>query len=71
VVDDEPGTLTWYAVRMSQSSFRIFDTFDTEEARQAHLNGKVPQAIQARADELLAAPPVITPVSLLATKLPA
>ncbi|MCD0483534.1 antibiotic biosynthesis monooxygenase [Streptacidiphilus sp. ASG 303] len=70
VVDDEPGTLTWYAIRVSQTSFRIFDTFETEEARQAHLDGKVPQAIQAHAGELLAAPPVITPVPLLAAKLP-
>lgn len=71
VVDAEPGTLTWYAIRVSPTSFRIFDTFETEEARQAHINGQVPQAVQARAEELFATAPVITPVDLLAAKLPA
>lgn len=71
LVDDEPGTLTWFAFRLGPSSFRIFDAFETEEARQTHLDGKVRQAIEARGDELFATSPVITPVDLVAAKLPA
>ncbi|MFF4653815.1 putative quinol monooxygenase [Streptomyces sp. NPDC001380] len=71
LVDDEPGTVTWFAFRLTPSSFRIFDAFATEEARRIHLDGKVRQAIEARGDELFATPPVITPVDLVAAKLSA
>jgi hypothetical protein len=48
----------------------FFDAFPSEDDRQAHLNGEVRNAIDARADELFTAFPTITPVDLLATKLP-
>ncbi|KHO27929.1 antibiotic biosynthesis monooxygenase [Mycolicibacterium setense] len=70
LVESEPGTLAWFAFRLGPSSFRIFDAFDTEDDRQAHLRGKVREAIEARGDELFATPPVITPVDLVASKLP-
>lgn len=70
LVDAEPGTLTWFAFRLRPSSFGIFDAFNSEDDRQAHLQGKVREAIIARADELFSTPPVITPVDVLATKLP-
>ena len=70
MVEAEPGTLTWFAFRLGPSSFRIFDAFNSEDDRQAHLQGKVREAIIARADELFATPPVITPVDVLASKLP-
>jgi quinol monooxygenase YgiN len=69
LVNDEPGTLVWFAFRIGPSSYRIFDMFETEDARQAHLYGKVREALQARGEELFAAPPVITPVDVLASKL--
>ncbi|MEV0109959.1 antibiotic biosynthesis monooxygenase [Nocardia sp. NPDC050799] len=71
LVDAEPGTLAWFAFRLGPSSFRIFDAFETEDDREVHLQGKVREEIEARGDELFATPPVITPVDLLATKLPA
>jgi quinol monooxygenase YgiN len=58
------------AFRLGPSSFRIFDAFNSEVDRQAHFQGKVREAIIARADELFATPPVITPVDVLASKLP-
>jgi quinol monooxygenase YgiN len=52
------------------SSFAIFDTFDDEAGREAHLNGKVAAALMAKAGELLAKPPAIHKIDILADKLP-
>ena len=68
LVEDEPGTITWYAVRLGPSEFGIFDTFDSDDGRQAHLNGKVAEALMANADELFASPPDIKPIDVLAAK---
>ena len=70
LVEDEPGTITWFAIQEGPSSFAIFDTFDDEAGREAHLNGKVAAALMSKADELLAKPPAIHKVALLADKLP-
>ncbi|MGZ4591545.1 MAG: putative quinol monooxygenase [Actinomycetes bacterium] len=67
----EPGTQTWFAWRMGPSTFGIFDTFEDEDGRQAHLNGEIAKALMAKADELLAQPPSIDPIDILAEKLPA
>ena len=40
LVNAEPGTISWYAIQEGPSSFAIFDTFDDETGRDAHLNGK-------------------------------
>ena len=71
IVQDEPATLTWYAVRMGPSTFGIFDTFPDDAGRQAHLAGKVAAALMARADELFARPPAIERVDILAEKIDA
>ena len=65
----EPRTITWYAFKIDETTYGIFDTFATEEARQAHLNGPIAAALMAKAGELLAEPPKIEPVDLLAVKL--
>jgi len=62
----EPGTVAWYAARTSPTTFWIFDTFGTEEARNAHLNGEIAAALMANADELLAAPQEILAADVLA-----
>ncbi len=66
----EPGTVNWYAFYQDDGggSFGIFDTFDTEAARQAHLDGPIAKALMARADELLAEPPQIHKIRLIADK---
>jgi quinol monooxygenase YgiN len=66
----ETGTVAWYAARTSETTFWIFDTFATEEARQAHVNGQIAAALMAKADELLATPPEIMPADVLAAKAP-
>ena len=64
----EPGTVDWYAARTSPTTFWIFDTFGSEDARQAHINGEIAAALMANADELLAGPPEILPADVLAAK---
>lgn len=68
LVEAEPGTRTWYAVKMDASNFGIFDTFDDDSGRQAHLSGKVAEALMAKADELFAQPPQINQIDVLADK---
>jgi quinol monooxygenase YgiN len=64
----ETGTVTWYAFKISDTQFGIFDSFETEEARQAHLNGEIPPALAQVAADLLAKDPDIRPVDLIAVK---
>jgi len=70
VVQEEPATTAWFAIRIGPSTFGIFDAFPDEAGRQAHLNGKVAAALMAKASEMLAQPPVIEKVDVLAVKLP-
>lgn len=70
VVRDEPATTAWFAIRLGPSTFGIFDAFPDEAGRQAHLSGRVAAALMAKAPELLAQPPVIEKVDVLAAKLP-
>jgi len=64
----EPATVQWFAFRIGPSTFGIFDTFEQEEGRTAHLNGPIAAALMAKAPELLAQPPVIEKVDVLAVK---
>lgn len=70
IVREEPATTTWYAIRLGPSTFGIFDTFPDEAGRQAHLSGRVAAALMEKAAALLAKPPVIEKVDILASKLP-
>jgi quinol monooxygenase YgiN len=70
LVNAEPDTVSWFAIQEGPSSFAIFDTFDDEAGREAHLNGKVAAALMAKAEELLAKPPAIHKIAILADKLP-
>jgi len=64
----EEGTVTWYAFRLSDTTYGIFDTFADEDGRQAHLNGQIPAALGQVADDLLAQPPDIRQTDILAVK---
>lgn len=68
LVQEEPLTMDWYAIKFDDSTFGIFDAFDGEEGRDAHLNGKVAEALMAKAGELLAEAPKIEKVDVLAAK---
>src|SRR3974390_3798775 len=64
----EPTTISWYALRLSPSTFGVFDTFNDEIGRQTHLNGPIGQALMANAPELFASAPSIEPVEVLGSK---
>jgi quinol monooxygenase YgiN len=70
IVQGEPATTTWYALRLGPSTFGIFDTFPDDAGRQAHLSGRVAAALMAKAGDLLSQPPSIEKVDILAAKLP-
>jgi quinol monooxygenase YgiN len=70
VVRAEPETTAWFGIRMGPSTFGIFDAFPDEKGREAHLAGRVATALMAKAPDLLAKPPVIEKVDVLAAKLP-
>jgi len=70
VVQQEPATAAWFALRLGPSTFGIFDAFPDEAGRQAHLTGQVAAALMAQAAELFSQPPVIEKVDVLAAKLP-
>jgi len=68
LAQQEAGTTTWYALKLGLGRFGIFDTFKNEDGRNAHLTGPIAKALMAKADELLAKPPQIEKVELLAVK---
>ena len=70
IVQDEPATIAWFGIRLGPATFGIFDAFPDESGRQAHLAGRVAAALMANASELLAQPPTIEKVDILAAKLP-
>jgi hypothetical protein len=67
LVEREPGTSTWFALKFGRSDYGIFDTFPGEDERTRHLSGAVPTALQHVADDLLAEPPRIQQLSVLAS----
>jgi quinol monooxygenase YgiN len=71
IVEQEPGTRVWYAFRVSDTTFGIFDAFTDEDGRQAHMSGQIPAALGEVGADLLAKAPDIRPVDVLAVKLPA
>jgi quinol monooxygenase YgiN len=71
MANQEATTLMWFALRLSPTTFAVFDTFSDETGRQRHLNGPIAQALMAQAPALFAAPPTIEPLEVLGAKLPA
>ena len=70
MAEAESETTTWFALRMGETTFGIFDTFPDEDGRQAHLDGEIAAALEENADELLAEPPRIEEVDVLEAKHP-
>jgi quinol monooxygenase YgiN len=65
---DEPGTVKWFGIKEDDGAYSVFDTFDDEAGREAHLNGDIAKALMASADKLFAEPPQINKITLLAEK---
>jgi quinol monooxygenase YgiN len=69
LANQEAGTRVWFAIKLGPSTFAIFDAFADENARRAHLEGPIAQALMAKASTLLAQPPTIERADVLAAKL--
>ncbi|MGF6933008.1 quinol monooxygenase YgiN [Paraburkholderia sp. UCT70] len=70
LVEQEPATAAWFGLKLGPSTYAIFDAFDDEAGRDAHLNGKVAAALMEKAAELFASPPSIVKLDVLAARLP-
>lgn len=68
LAEAEPKTISWYAINMGGGRFGIFDTFEDESGREAHLNGEIAKALMANAEKLLADKPRIEKIGILAAK---
>lgn len=66
----EPATPAWFAIKLDDHTFGIFDVFADEAGRQAHLDGEIAKALANNAAHLLAKPPVIEKLHVLAAKMP-
>jgi len=65
---EEATTPIWFALRLSPTTFGVFDAFNDEAGRQAHLAGPIARALMAKAPELFASPPSIEPIEVLGLK---
>jgi quinol monooxygenase YgiN len=72
LVNEERGTVSWFAIQEGPSNFAIFDTFDDESDREAHLKGKVAAALmeKIKAGDMFTKEPAIHKIGVLADKLP-
>jgi quinol monooxygenase YgiN len=70
LVNDEPETVAWFAIRLNDSTFGIFDVFPDDAGRDAHLSGKVAEALMAQAPDLFSGAPDIQKIDVQASKLP-
>ena len=68
LANQEMGTTVWFALKLDASTFGIFDAFANDADRDAHLSGPIATALIANAEELLAHPPTIGKVEVLAAK---
>lgn len=68
LANQESTTPIWFALKLSPSTFGVFDAFESEAGRQAHLQGPIAQALMAKADQLFARPPSIEPIEVLGLK---
>src|SRR5437762_4515283 len=70
LVQQEPATAAWFGIQLGPSTFGIFDAFPDEEGRKAHMTGQVAAVLKATWAEMLASPPSVEKVNILAAKLP-
>ncbi|CAN5279691.1 antibiotic biosynthesis monooxygenase [soil metagenome] len=69
LAQQENDTTAWFAIKVDDSTYGIFDVFPSDEGRQAHLNGPIAAALMEQADDLLSSPPDIKQIDVLAAKL--
>ncbi|KAF9475573.1 hypothetical protein BDN70DRAFT_233014 [Pholiota conissans] len=65
LVQAEPETLQWYAMKLEGTSppvYDIFDTFPSQEGRKAHFDGPIPNALMQHGPSLLSVGPDINKI---------
>ena len=62
----ETGTVTWYGIKEDEGAYAVFDTFNDEAGRDAHLSGDIAKALMAKAEELFSNPPQIHKIQIIA-----
>ncbi len=70
LAEEETGTTAWFAIHLGPTTFAVFDVFPDEASRQAHLSGRIAEALKAQTPRLFAKPPAINTLNVLAAKLP-
>jgi quinol monooxygenase YgiN len=68
LAQEETATPIWFALRLSPSTFGVFDAFENQQGVDAHMNGQIAQALMARSDELFSRPPTIERIDVLGLK---
>jgi quinol monooxygenase YgiN len=68
LANEEATTPLWFALKLSERTFGVFDAFENEAGRQAHLQGPIAAALMAKAADLLSSPPSIEPIEILGFK---
>ena len=69
MAQNESGTVNWYGFKEDKPGvFGIFDTFNDEAGRDAHLTGDIAKALMAKAEEYFTEPPLIHKINLIAEK---
>jgi quinol monooxygenase YgiN len=69
LVQDEPKTTVWFALRLEDGCYGIFDVFPDNGGRFAHLTGHVPRALAMHALTWLGSVPHLEMCDVLAEKL--
>ena len=65
---DEKGTVAWYGLHEQGGHYSVFDTFDDEAGRDAHLNGAIAKALMANWSALFEGELKINKIEILAEK---
>jgi quinol monooxygenase YgiN len=68
LVEQEPRTVAWFAIRLDDSHFGIFDVFPDNGGRFAHLTGRVPRELVRHSLSLLGSVPDIGMLDVVDTK---
>lgn len=69
-VAEEPKTTAWFALRLDDGAYGIFDAFPDPGGRFAHLTGRVPRVLAKHALSLLGSVPDLAMLNVVAEKLP-
>ena len=68
LANQETRTAVWFGVKFGPSTFAVFDAFNDEAGRQAHLTGQIAKALMENAPTLLASPPNIEAYDVVGAK---